>query len=254
MATYVLVHGAYHGGWCWRPVASRLRAAGHEVHAPTLTGLGERSHLLSSSVGLSTHITDVVQVIDFEGLDEVILVGHSYGGVVCSGVASRRPERIARLVNLDGPVAVAGESGSSIHPRGAEIRARVTVVDGIEVLPVPTNERMGIDDDAQLAWVLSKETPQPFLAVTEPLALEQPIPTAMPKVYILCQRNPSRERAYLARVDAAEGWTMLEIDSGHDAMVSAPDELSAMLCRLAIDDAVPAGSAATVGTAGGTGR
>src|SRR5438128_128006 len=101
MATFVLVHGAWHGGWCWKRVTPLLRAAGHEVYATTLTGLGERVHLASPNVGLALHVQDVVGVLEYEDLRDVILVGHSYGGIVISGVADRVPERLRHLVYLD---------------------------------------------------------------------------------------------------------------------------------------------------------
>ena len=101
MATFVLVHGAWHGGWCWKKVAPLLRSAGHEVYTPTLTGLGERDHLLTRDIGLDTHIQDIVNVLEYEELTQVVLVGHSYGGMVVTGVAERAHERLRQLVYLD---------------------------------------------------------------------------------------------------------------------------------------------------------
>jgi pimeloyl-ACP methyl ester carboxylesterase len=118
---YVLVHGAYHGGWCWRRVAPRLRAAGHEVFAPTLTGFGERAHLLTADVGPATLVQDVVAVLECEELTGVVLVGHSFGALVALGVAARVPERLARVVLLDGLVAEPGQPVTAPEPTAAEL-------------------------------------------------------------------------------------------------------------------------------------
>ena len=245
MATFVLVHGSYHGGWCWRDVSGLLRREGHDVYAVTLTGLGERSHLLRPDVNLDTHATDVVQVLEFEDLHDVTLVGHSYGGIVVTAAASRVPGRVSRLVFLDSPLAVEGESGMDVHPRGAEFRARMRVVDDVEVLPVPDGERLGIDNDDDLAWVRSKMTDQPFAAVAQPLKLTTPIDPKLPKAYILCLGNAAgKKRAYLDRMNPAENWTYIEIDTGHDAMVSAPGELARILAKVAEPEGTGAGSSA----------
>ena len=112
MTTFVLIHGAWHGGWCWKKVSPILREAGHETYSPTLTGLGERSHLLSRDIDLNCHIQDVVNVLEYKGLKDVVLVGHSYAGMVITGVADRCPERLAQLVYLD---AFAPQNLSLIH-------------------------------------------------------------------------------------------------------------------------------------------
>jgi pimeloyl-ACP methyl ester carboxylesterase len=117
--TFVLIHGAWHGGWCWREVAARLRAAGHEVYTPTMTGLGERAHLLDERTGLYTFIADACAVIECEELSGIVLVGHSFGGLVISGVAERMKERIAHLIYLDALVVDNGQSGLGILPEGA---------------------------------------------------------------------------------------------------------------------------------------
>ncbi len=135
MATYVLVHGGGHGGWCYQRVARLLRAPGHEVYTPTLTGLGEREHLLSPDIDLDTHITDVVKVMQFEDLHDVILVGHSYGGMVITGIADRATDRVGHIVYLD---AANPENGQSLVDV-AELfmdaaRAGARVVDGVELV------------------------------------------------------------------------------------------------------------------------
>ena len=155
MATYVLVHGGGHGGWCYQRVARLLRAAGHEVHAPTLTGLGERSHLLSAAVDLDLHIDDVVAVLHFEDLRDVILVGHSYGGMVITGVADRAADRIGRIVYLDAATPVNGQSFVDVAgPIIEAVRPMGEVVDGVELVLLPAPDAgllYGVTDPADLA-------------------------------------------------------------------------------------------------------
>jgi pimeloyl-ACP methyl ester carboxylesterase len=141
MATYVLVHGGAHGGWCYRYVAAILRDAGHEVYTPTLTGLGERAHLLGPGIDLDTHITDVVAVLHYEDLHDVILVGHSYGGMVITGVADRAPRPVGHLVFLDAATPVNGESLAELAaPLMNAARRTARVVDGVELVLDPGTE------------------------------------------------------------------------------------------------------------------
>ena len=135
--TYVLVHGAWHGGWCWRRVAPLLAAAGHRVLVPTLTGLGERAHLLTPETGLSTFARDVMAVIEAEEAEDVVLVGHSFGGVVVSMVADRMAERIARLVYLDATVLRSGESPFSVLSAGSPCRCRRRRRSACPIPPTP---------------------------------------------------------------------------------------------------------------------
>jgi len=164
----VLIHGSMHGGWCWQRVAPLLRAAGHDVYTPTLTGLGERVHLAHPAVDLDTHIRDVLGVLEFEDLHEVILVGHSYGTMVITGVADRVPERIAHLVYLDGTMAADGQTALDFFPPEwrASRRAQVDAEgEGWRLLPPVDLTVWGIrEDDA--AWVHGKLVPQPFKTFT----------------------------------------------------------------------------------------
>src|SRR6476619_3074890 len=159
-ATFVLVHGAWHGGWCWKKLTPLLREAGYDVFAPTLTGLGERSHLLTRDVGLDTHITDIGQVLEYEDLTNVVLVGHSYGGMVITGVADRAGDRIAQLVYLDAAHPINGEGLADVAPEMMQLARSVgEVVNGVEVVlqPFPESGRFyGVDDDDDLAWMQSK--------------------------------------------------------------------------------------------------
>ena len=175
MATYVLVHGGGHGGWCYQRVARLLRSAGHEVYTPTLTGLGERAHLLSGGVDLDLHIRDVVAVLEFEDLRDVILVGHSYGGMVITGVADRAADRIGRLVFLDAANPVNGQSLVDVAGPVIEmVRPLGTTVDGVELvlLPSPDAGRLyGVTDEADLAWMADRLTGHPWTCFEQPLTL-----------------------------------------------------------------------------------
>ena len=165
----------------------RLRAAGHEVYTPTLTGLGERVHLASPEVGLSTHIQDVVNVLTFEDLTGVVLVGHSAGGRVTSGVAERVPARLAHLVYLDAPLMRDGEGGLDLYPPEAQavLRDRVRTQGAGWYQPVPESPRWGITDAADWAWVRPRLVPQPFRATTEPITLTG-AGAGLPGTYIYC--------------------------------------------------------------------
>jgi pimeloyl-ACP methyl ester carboxylesterase len=165
MATYVLVHGGARGGWCYGPVARILRSAGHDVHAPTLTGLGDRSHLLRPGIDLDTHIADVVAVLHYEDLRDVILVRHSYGGMVITGVADRAPDRVGDLVYLDAATPVDGQSLVDIAgPMMEAARAQGRVVDGVELVLFPGTEPLphyGVTDPDHIAWMDERLTPHP---------------------------------------------------------------------------------------------
>lgn len=136
-ATFVLVHGAWHGGWCWRHAAQVLRAAGHQVHTPTLTGLGERSHLLSDAVDLDVHVSDIVGVLEFEQLTDVHLVAHSYGSMPATLAAVRASARVRELICLDGFVPHHGESAIELLPDHVAAHYRDSVVEqeGVQVIP-----------------------------------------------------------------------------------------------------------------------
>ncbi len=242
MATYVLVHGSHHGGWCWRKVTPLLRAAGHEVVTPTLTGLGERVHLAAPGVGLGTHIQDVVHVLEFEDLEGVVLVGHSSGGRAITGVADRAPARLAHLVYLDADLLLDGECGLDTYPpeAAAALRERVRTQGEGWYQPTPGAEgpRWGITDPADWAWVRAKLVPQPFAALTEPLTLTG-AGAGLPGTYIYCtgDKPPGSPQAALwapivARARAL-GYRYRELETGHDAMVTAPQGLADLLLEVA---------------------
>lgn len=234
-ATYVLVHGAWHGGWCWARVAPLLRAQGHQVCCPTLTGLGERAHLLSRQVNMTTHIEDVVGLLEAEELTDVILCGHSYGGMVITGVAARAKARIKQLVYLDSAVVEDGEAWSTAHT--AEVQAarrKLAEASGGVSMPVPRAEVFGLSDPKDLEWVQRRMTPQPFAPYDQKLHWGGPVGNGLPKVYVNCTEplypglNPVKER-----YRGMPGWPFRELKTGHDAMVSAPEETARLLLEFA---------------------
>ena len=177
MATYVLVHGGGHGGWCYQPVARIMRAHGQEVYTPTMTGLGEREHLLSPHVDLNMQITDIVKVLEFEDLHDVILVGHSYGGMVITGVADRATHRIGHLVFLDAATPKNDQSLVDVAgPLMLAARTQGRVVDGIELVLYPGTDPLsfyGVTDPQKIAWMKPKLTPHPWKCFEQKLISHQ---------------------------------------------------------------------------------
>jgi pimeloyl-ACP methyl ester carboxylesterase len=229
--TFVLVHGAWHGGWCWSKVASILRGRGHRVFTPTQTGLGERSHLLSKSIDLDVFITDIVNVLRWEDLNDVVLVGHSFGGNAISGVADRMRGRIRHLIYLDAVILENGQSVFSQLPKDvveARTKAAQQTSDGLSI-PAPPPSAFGITDAAQTQFVASHLTPHPFYTYASPLKLENKVGNDLPVSYIVCT-DPIYKLLETSRnwVKAA-GWKMTEIRTGHDAMVIVPERLAELL-------------------------
>ena len=237
MATYVLVHGGGHGGWCYQKVAALLRSAGHHVLTPTLTGLGERSHLVSPDVDLDVHIADVVAVLHYDDLRDVILVGHSYGGMVITGVADRAADRIGRLVFLDAANPRNGDSLLDVSgPSLAVAREFGQVVDGVELVLLPTPDAgtfYGVSDPDDLAWMAQRLTPQPWKCFEQPLKLEhEDALWAIPQFHIVCTSTIATRDPELIATARAEGrlWT---IDTGHDLMITEPQAVADALLEIA---------------------
>jgi pimeloyl-ACP methyl ester carboxylesterase len=230
----VLVHGAWHGGWCWRRVADRLIAAGHRVFCPTLTGLGERAHLLSREVNLETHITDVVGLLEAEELGQVVLVGHSYGGIVITGVAARAKARLRQLVYLDSAIVEDGASWASIGlPQVvAERRKAAQEFSGGVSLPVPKAEVFGLSNPKDLEWVQRRMTPHPFGGYDQAMRWNGPVGNGLPKLYVDCTDPAYAGLAPVkARYRGKPDWPFAELKTGHDAMVSAPEETAQLLLK-----------------------
>jgi pimeloyl-ACP methyl ester carboxylesterase len=232
MTDLVLVHGAWHGAWCWRRVLPSLWAAGHRVVAVTLSGLGERAHQLSPSITLSAHVEDVVTAVRAEECRDAVLVGHSYGGMVVTGAADRLGEEIGRLVYVDGVVPTPGESWSTPNPPVVREERRA-VIRETGVIPPPPASAFGLTG-ADAAWVERRQTPQPGGVYDEPLLFDGRRWAARPRTYVDCSVpalasiEPSRERAR-----SQPGWEVVALATGHDPMVSAPDELVAVLLDVA---------------------
>jgi pimeloyl-ACP methyl ester carboxylesterase len=237
VATFVLVHGGWHGGWCWRDVAPRLRCAGHEVHTPTLTGLGERAHLLEllgTQLDLDTHVADVVGLLEYEDLRDAILVGHSYSGMVIAGAGDRVPDRVSQLIYLDAFVPAGGQSLFDLL--APERRARFEAGareqgDGWRVPPL-SPAALGVIDEAQARWVAARLTPQPLRTFEQPIALaDPPEATSLPRTYVHCTDSPvaSSFAPFAARLRDAPGWRYHELATAHDAMVTQPREVADIL-------------------------
>ncbi|MBW0106829.1 alpha/beta hydrolase family protein [Pseudonocardia sp. KRD291] len=233
MSTFVLLHGAWHGGWVWQRVAPTLRAAGHEVLAPTLTGVSDRAHLLTPQVGLSTHVQDVVALLEAHDARDVVLVGHSYAGQVVTGVADRVPDRVSRRIHLDAFVGDDGEAAIDLLPDTVAGHYRESVAGpGFGwLIPVRSLAKLGVTDPADVDWLTPRLTPHPWLTYTEPLRLSGRGDT-VPATFVECV-DWMRVFTPHARRAAARGWPVHEIATGHEAMVTAPDQLAALLLELA---------------------
>ncbi len=231
--TFVLVHGAWHGGWCWERVAGPLRARGHRVTTPTQTGLGERSHLMSPDIDLALFTEDIVNHILFEDLHAIVLVGHSFAGNTISGVADQMPERISRLIYLDALVPVSGRSPFDELPVEVvahRIRLAEESSDGLSVPPPPA-AAFGVTDPADAAWLERRLTPHPLRCFSSAQEFRSAPGNGLPAEYILCN-DPVYGPLEGARRRARDlGWNLREIATGHDAMVTAPAALAEMLDR-----------------------
>jgi pimeloyl-ACP methyl ester carboxylesterase len=235
MATFVLVHGAWFGGWCWQKVIPLLEGAGHEVHAPTHTGLAERASELSPEVGLDTHIQDVVGLLEQRDLHGVILVGHSYGGMVITGVVDQVPERIAHLIYLDTFVPRDGESMVSISRIVVWILRKQTRGDGWRV---DSRGDYGVTTEPDRSWVLSKVTPQSLKTFEQPLHLKNPgIVSTKLRTHIDCTgRGRFWLRSLMRRILARRalpptqaGWRLRQLPTSHCAMITMPQGLADLL-------------------------
>ena len=230
MSTYVLVHGAWRGSWIWKRVRRLLQARGHEVFTPTLTGVADRSHLSSPSVNLDTHITDVVNLIRWEELSDVILCGHSYGGCVVSGVADRVPDQIGALVYLDAFVLENGQCLNDMIPPEAR-RERLALVneagEGWKLPPIPAEEFNVNPRDRD--WVNRQATMQSMATSEQPLHLTGAINQIKNVTYILASNwSPSPFPQFYEKAKA-RGWKTITIECGHDVMLDRPEKLAELL-------------------------
>jgi pimeloyl-ACP methyl ester carboxylesterase len=236
MATFMLVHGGFHGGWCWKKVLPLLRAVGHEVFTPTLTGLGERAHLLTPTTSLQTHVQDVTAALEYEDLSGVVLVGHSYGGMVITAVAERVPERLRHLVYLDAFVPGDGQAlFDLITPEG---RARHhdmarTSGEGWRIPPFSL-EDLGVTAAEDLQWMRPRLAAQPLQAFMQPVHVSNFAARKLPRTLISCTVKQFPGHAAIAqRLRTDPAWRYREIATGHDAMITAPQQVADLLLEVA---------------------
>lgn len=234
MTDFVLVQGAWHGAWCWKKVMPALWQAGHRAFPVSLTGVGERAHRRSGDITLDTHIDDVLAVIAAEELRGAVLVGHSYAGMVITGVADRLPDAgtLSHLVYLDAVVPRPGESWSSGHTPETQAQRREAIAKG-GVLPPPDPKIFGLEGEDH-AWVARRQTPQPGGVYDTPLAFDPARVARWPRTFVDCHEPAlATIDAMRQRVRKEPGWNIVAIPTGHDAMVSAPETLVETLLSLA---------------------
>jgi pimeloyl-ACP methyl ester carboxylesterase len=230
---FVLVHGSSGGSWVWKKVAPLLRAAGHDVYAPTLTGLADRAHLLRCGVDLTTHIADVADLLVFEDVTDAILVGNSYAGMVITGVAAKVPERLKRLVYLDAYVPEDGQSAVDLWPPERRAFAADAESEGVSMPPPP--ELFGVTDTALVGWITARMTPHPVSTYTEPVPRGDARSRVPPRVFVKCTGNPPTTPDVFgpfAESARAKGWEVHELAAGHLAMLTAPDDVATLLLEL----------------------
>ena len=231
--TFVLVHGAWHGGWCWRRVADLLEAKGHKVFTPTLTGLGERSHLMSAGINLDTHIMDIVNVIKWEDLSDVVLAGHSYGGWPISGAIEQIGDRVSSVIYLDAFIPENGQKSLDTASEFARKGAMEAIAKGEISRKGPPASTFHVNEKDQ-AWVDSKLTPQPIGVMRQPIKLTGALERVARKTYIRAPKypQPSFDKYYQAK-KTDPSWRTYEVPCGHDVMVDMPDRLVEILLEVA---------------------
>ncbi|HEY2062086.1 MAG TPA: alpha/beta hydrolase family protein [Amycolatopsis sp.] len=236
MSTFLLVHGAWHSGRAWERVTPLLESAGHRVLAPSLTGYGDKAHLLSPEVGLDTHVDDIVTLIEEQDLTDVILVGHSYAGLVISSVANQVPDRIAQLVYLDAMVPKDGETAIDVM---SVTQAMIDQAGSWRIPPLPEQPPplglFGVTDPADIAWLREMLSDQPVLCLQQPVRLDNPAVNAISRTYIECvgakPAGISRREipAIQPNGSPSQVW---QLPTGHDCMVTMPAELTELLLKL----------------------
>ena len=240
MTSFVLAHGSWLGGWCWRRVAERLRAAGHTVFTPSYTGMGNRDHLLTQAITIDTFVEDLIAVVESEELTDVVLVGHSFGGAPITGVADRIPERISQLVYLDAVVLDRGMHAFSNYPPDeaeARIRAAEAATNGLAVPaptpPLPDVWGIGRVGDPDYEWVRRRMSPHPLRTYTTTLTLRNSIGNDLPRTYVHCTR-PSHPALEACRqlVRSWSGWEWIELALPHLCIITEPAEVTDLLLKL----------------------
>jgi len=237
MAVFLLVHGAMHGGWCWRKLTPLLQKEGHEIFTPTLTGMGERSHLLTRETGLYTHVDDLLGVMKFEDLSDVVVVGHSYAGLVITQLAETASERIQRLIYLAAFVAQDGQSLFEVQTKVTQefyLEWSKKMGEGWRLPPSDAFlARWGVTTPEDLAWIAPRLTDFPMKCLFDKLDLKGHVSDRLPKAYIHCTQEPMASALKLFAENAkTNGWGYYEIDSGHDVMVTEPEKMAELLVEM----------------------
>lgn len=245
MGTFVLIAGAWHGGWCWKRVRPLLRKAGHDVFTPTLTGMGDRVHLASPEIDFETHVWDIVNVLEYEDLTDVYLIGHSYGELVTGTVAHRVPERIAHLIYLDALITEDGKTFEQIyenHGRRDFVRRVREIVERegegwYRPAPSPDSRYLRVTDPDDMAWMAEKLTPLPMGVSKTAMHLGNPAAEQIPRTFISCVPYPPAPGGLIPivaeHVKQDPTWNFRELHAGHDAMISDPEILSTVLLDIA---------------------
>ncbi len=234
MATFLVAHGAWSAGWAWKKMHPLMRARGHTLITPTYTGIGERSHLAHAGIDLNTHITDMLKVLEFEDLRDVILIGHSYGGMVATGVADRAPDRMSQLVYLDAAVPRHGDSLLSLTP--ADMRSRV--LEGVRTQGdgwrIPANPLPPDTSPEDTAWCNPKRVMQPIKTFEQPIQLSGAT-QSLPRSYIYCLKPGPGDlfRQFATRARTEPGWQYFEMDASHNPHITVPNELTELLDGIA---------------------
>ena len=233
MATFIVAHGAWSAGWTWKKMRPLMRAAGHELFTPSYTGIGERSHLAHRGIDLNAHIDDILNVLRFEDLNDVVLIGHSYGGMVATGVADRAPERIRHLVYLDAFAPRNGEAAMSLQPEAVRLRMADAVRTSGDGWRVPPNPMPPDTSEADVAWAMPKRVMQPVKTFQQPIELTGAV-EKLPRSYIYCTRSGPGDvfRQFANRAQSEPGWRYVEMDASHNPHITCPESLMAVLNEL----------------------
>lgn len=242
MATFVLVAGAWHGGWAWKRVTPLLWEAGHVAHALTLTGLGERSHLASPEITLDTHVQDIVNTLTFEDITDAVLVGHSYAGIPVGAAAHRVPERIQHLIFLDALLpahdrtmfGIYRDNGVFEHPERWQAQADEEGDGWLVPPPAPSSPTLRITDDADIAWTRERLTPHPIGTFTTAVSLDNPAADDIPRTYVPCLPHPpvGLIPKVTAEVRESPGWDYRELTGSHNPMITDPQGFVDLLLEI----------------------
>ena len=231
---FLLIHGAWHGGWVWNEISDILRYQRYSVSTPTLTGLGEKKHLLSSKITIETFIEDVVNHIIFENLNNIILVGHSFAGSVISGVADRLKDRIQKLIYFDAMILIDGQKPFDITPKETvEQRIELAKKFGNNIsIPAPSADAFGVFDIKKSLLLEEKLTPHPLSAFQSKLILKNEVGNGIPLSYIFCTKPVYKSLESSREVVHKMKWPIFELNAGHDAMLTHPKETLNLLMKI----------------------